>query len=68
MKKDFSPLNSGWFYILMAILLVVLATFLKLNGKEWQLMIVGILLQVAIIVAIWRLFFRRIFKRKKRKL
>jgi len=66
-KKTISPLNSGWFYILMAILLVVLTALLKLYGNEWHVMIAGVLLQAAIILAIWRLFLRRIFRRRKRK-
>lgn len=66
MKKESTPLNSGWFYILMAILLVVLTALLKLYGSEWQVMIAGVLLQAAIIMAIWRLFLRKIFRRRRR--
>jgi Na+-driven multidrug efflux pump len=62
MKKD-SPFNSGWFYLVLVVLLVLIGLFLKVKGSEWQVMAAGMVLQTTIILTLLYI----IFKRKKRK-
>lgn len=64
--KNKSHFNSGWLYVLVVLALVVLGLYFKLKGSEWQVIVTSILLQGAILLALWNLFLKRFFTRKKR--